>query len=88
MLALPETDLERDDRPGFRPYQAEVVRVAPLTPHFTRVTFTGPLLQHFGTGRLAGFLDFAALGEYGGFERLVLRSAGARAEWSGSRSSR
>jgi len=52
MLALPETDLERDDRPGFRPYQAEVVRVAPLTPHFTRVTFTGPLLQHFGTDLL------------------------------------
>ena len=49
MLALPDTDLVRDDRPGFRPYAVEVARITPLTPHFTRVTFTGPLVRFFGT---------------------------------------
>jgi len=52
MLALPDIDQVRDDRPGFRPYATEVVRVASLTPHFTRVTFTGPLLRFFGTDLL------------------------------------
>lgn len=52
MLALPETELIRDDRPGFRPYATEVARITRLTPHFTRVTFTGPLVRFFGTDLL------------------------------------
>ena len=53
MLALPETDpIVRDDRPAFRPYAVEVARLERLTPHFTRVTFTGPQVQFFGTDLL------------------------------------
>ncbi|MFH8252466.1 siderophore-interacting protein [Microbacterium sp. B2969] len=39
-------------RPAYRPYAAEVARVARLSPHFVRVTFTGADLEHFGTARL------------------------------------
>lgn len=42
----------RDERPGFRPYEAVVARVTSLTPHFTRVTFTGPHFATFGTDGL------------------------------------
>ena len=37
-----------DSRPGYRPFRASVVRVVELSPHFTRVTFTGPDLGTFG----------------------------------------
>ena len=53
MLALPEVDeLVRDERPAFRPYAVEVAKLERLTPHFTRVTFTGPKVQFFGTDLL------------------------------------
>ena len=53
MLALPADDItERDNRPSHRPYRASVAKLESLTPHFTRVTFTGPDLQFFGTDGL------------------------------------
>jgi len=55
MLALPSdapVRQRRDDRPGYRPYRAVVARIVTLTPHFTRVTFTGPQLDRFGTDGL------------------------------------
>jgi NADPH-dependent ferric siderophore reductase len=73
MLALPSDApvlQRRDDRPGYRPYRAVVARILSVTPHFTRVTFTGPQLDRFGTDGLdqrikivlpleeVGFADF------------------------------
>ena len=53
MLALRAEDLtERDNRPAFRPYRVSVSRLESLTPHFTRVTFTGADLGTFGTDGL------------------------------------
>lgn len=43
--------IERDDRPAYRPFVARVARVRQLSPHFTRVTFTGPEFEWFGTDR-------------------------------------
>jgi len=45
----PTTPIERDDRPSYRPYEATVTAIRQLTPHFTRVTFTGPDFDTFGT---------------------------------------
>jgi len=45
----PTTPIERDDRPSYRPYEATVTAITRLTPHFTRVTFTGPDFATFGT---------------------------------------
>lgn len=42
----------KDDRPAYRPFAVRVVRAVRLSPHFTRVTFTGPELRWFGTDRL------------------------------------
>lgn len=42
----------KDDRPAYRPYAVTVARVRRLSPHFTRVTFTGEDLCWFGTDRL------------------------------------
>jgi NADPH-dependent ferric siderophore reductase len=42
------TAVRPDSRPGYRPFRASVVRVVRLSPHFTRVTFTGPDLGSFG----------------------------------------
>jgi len=44
--------VEKDARPGYRPFAATVAGVRRLTPHFVRVTFTGPELALFGTDRL------------------------------------
>ena len=41
------TSLEK--RPNYRPYAVSVARVQRLSPSFTRITFTGPELEHFGT---------------------------------------
>ena len=38
--------------PAYRPYRATVARVLPLSPHFRRVTFTGPDFDVFGTAGL------------------------------------
>jgi len=38
-----------DSRPAYRPFRVRVLRVAKLTRSFTRVTFTGPDLETFGT---------------------------------------
>lgn len=46
-----EPPIVRDGRPGYRPFVVRVARVARLTPHFTRVTFTGDELFTFGTDR-------------------------------------
>ena len=37
-----------DSRPAYRPFRASVVRVVRLSPHFSRVTFTGPDFATFG----------------------------------------
>ena len=42
-------DLVRDSRPAYRPFRVRVSRVVSLSDHFTRVTFTGPDLDGFGT---------------------------------------
>lgn len=39
-------------RPAYRPYEAVVSRVIPLSTHFTRVVFASPDFEHFGTDRL------------------------------------
>ncbi|SHG03329.1 NADPH-dependent ferric siderophore reductase, contains FAD-binding and SIP domains [Jatrophihabitans endophyticus] len=40
--------LERDDRPPYRPFHVRVSRIRHLSPHFRRVTFTGADLDLFG----------------------------------------
>ena len=42
----------KDTRPGYRPFPATVARLTRLSPHFVRVTFTGPDFDRFGTDRL------------------------------------
>lgn len=39
-------------RPAYRTFRARVAAVQQLTPHFTRITFTGPELGDFGTAGL------------------------------------
>ena len=39
----------KDDRPAYRPFGAIVRSVHRLSPHFVRITVTGPQLQYFGT---------------------------------------
>jgi NADPH-dependent ferric siderophore reductase len=51
MLTFTTAPPERDARPAYRPFRATVRRVSQLTPHFTRVTFTGDDLHGFGTDR-------------------------------------
>lgn len=34
-------------RPSYRPYRATVTGVRRLSPHFVRVSFTGPMFEHF-----------------------------------------
>ena len=46
------SEVVKDDRPAYRPFAVRVARVARLTPHFTRVTFTGGDLRWFGTDGL------------------------------------
>jgi len=41
-------DVMPDSRPAYRPFRASVVRVVELSPHFSRVTFTGPDFATFG----------------------------------------
>lgn len=43
------TGWTKDDRPAYRPFGASVRSVHRLSPHFTRITLTGPQLQYFGT---------------------------------------
>ena len=57
MLTLPSAEvtgevLLPDARPGYRPYRATVAGIQRLSPHFVRVTFTGPEFEHFGTAGL------------------------------------
>lgn len=39
-------------RPAYRPYRTTVAAVERLSPHFVRVAFTAPDLEHFGTAGL------------------------------------
>lgn len=48
MLTL-SPELAKDTRPGYRPYRAVVRGIRALSPHFVRVTFTGPDFSGFGT---------------------------------------
>lgn len=41
-----------DDRPGYRPFRATVRALTELSPHFVRVTLTGPDMGSFGTAGL------------------------------------
>ena len=52
MLTSPGDVTVVDDRPGFRSYAARVVSIRVLSPHFIRVTFTGPDFETFGTAGL------------------------------------
>jgi len=40
---------DKDDRPAYRPFRASVRTVTQLSPHFVRITLTGPQLGYFGT---------------------------------------
>lgn len=57
-MSTPDTTALPDDSAiaigigGFRPYRLTVARNERLTPHFTRLTLTGPDLAVFGTDRL------------------------------------
>ncbi|MET0989938.1 MAG: siderophore-interacting protein [Glaciihabitans sp.] len=51
MLSLVTEDAVRE-RPTYRPYRVTVAAVRYLSPHFTRVTFAGDDLEHFGTAGL------------------------------------
>ncbi|HWS50643.1 MAG TPA: siderophore-interacting protein [Microbacterium sp.] len=44
--------LERDARPAYRPFRAEVSGIRRLAPHFVLLTFTGPEFGWFGTDGL------------------------------------
>ncbi|GAB2460159.1 NADPH-dependent ferric siderophore reductase [Conyzicola lurida] len=48
----PVSPAARQPRPAYRPFRASVVAVRELSPHFTRVTFTGPDFATFGTAGL------------------------------------
>lgn len=48
MLTSPSPEDTRDDRPAYRPFRVQVKRVDALSPHYRRVTFTGPDLDGFG----------------------------------------
>jgi len=52
MLTSSPAELTVDDRPAYRPYRVTVSRITSLTPHFTRITFTGDNLRTFGTAGL------------------------------------
>ncbi len=43
---------EAPTRPAYRPYLATVAAVERLSPHFARVVFTAPDMEHFGTAGL------------------------------------
>ncbi|MBF4572101.1 siderophore-interacting protein [Herbiconiux sp. VKM Ac-1786] len=49
---VPRAESDRDGRPSYRPFRAEVVRIVELSPCFRRVTFTGPDFGDFGTAGL------------------------------------
>ncbi|WP_166873776.1 siderophore-interacting protein [Salinibacterium sp. ZJ450] len=42
----------KDTRPGYRPFRASVTGLTRLSPHFMRVTFSGPDFDRFGTAGL------------------------------------
>lgn len=56
----------RDDRPGYRPFVVRVRRITRISPHFTRVTFTGDDVHFFGRDlldqRIKIVLPLAGLG--------------------------
>lgn len=82
----------KDARPPYRPYRATVVGLAPLTPHFTRVTFTGLDLDGFGTDgqdqRLKIILPFegghslaGAISDIGADDEATIRGGGWYSRW-------
>lgn len=48
MLTLPSVESAAVERPSYRPFRATVSHVRRLSPHFTRVTFTGRDFGDFG----------------------------------------
>lgn len=52
MLSLVTEEPVIRERPNYRPYPVTVAAVRSLSPHFTRVTFSGADLEHFGTAGL------------------------------------
>ena len=77
MLTLPSTiEFERDDRPAYRPFGATVSALRELSPHFTRVTFTGPEFEFFGTDRLDQRIKIVLPLEGHGYSKLSMD-----AEW-------
>lgn len=71
MLTLvPERAVARDERPAYRPFRVEVAAITRLSELFTRVTFRGDQLAHFGTDALDQRIKLVfphADGEYGDF---------------------
>ncbi|GAA2040273.1 hypothetical protein GCM10009819_27160 [Agromyces tropicus] len=52
LTSLAESSAPARPRPAYRGFRASVARVRRLTPHFTRVTFSGEELAGFGTAGL------------------------------------
>lgn len=48
LTSVIEPEVARDDRPPYRPFRVRVRQIRELSPHFRRVTFTGPDLDLFG----------------------------------------
>ncbi|WP_154794141.1 siderophore-interacting protein [Occultella kanbiaonis] len=55
LTSLPDAgarpDVVKDDRPAYRPFAVQVADIRQLSPHFLRLTFTGPDAHWFGTDR-------------------------------------
>lgn len=95
MLALPAdavadlsgVDIERDNRPAYRPFRVTVAHIWALTPHFTRVTFTGPTLAGFGTDgldqriKLVLPLEGIGLSDFGADDEGTLRTGDWYTRW-------
>lgn len=52
LTSIVQAERVRDDRPAYRPYRAEVVRIVPIGRSFRRVTFSGADFGDFGTAGL------------------------------------
>lgn len=87
MLTLTDPEVtEAPVYPAYRPYEAAVSRILPLSPHFVRVTVTGDDLVHFGTAKLDQriklvFPGTAGLPDVGARDEATIRSGDWYARW-------
>ena len=74
-------------RPAYRPYRASVARMARLSPHFVRVTFTGDDFGTFGTDGLDQRLkivfpiDGHGLSDFGADDQQIIADGSWYARW-------